>query len=104
MRSGTLERVKFAPRLSPRLVDEIERLACERLTAAEISRLVGAKAERLGLPRPSYQRVRVLVREHRERRRPQSTADALLDVTPRVRPPVALLGEPQYMRGARRRR
>jgi hypothetical protein len=53
--------VPAAPRLHPRLVNEIIRLSKSRLTAAEITRRVGAKAMDDRLPRPSYERVRVLV-------------------------------------------
>jgi len=83
--------VHFAPRISSRLRGEIERLADGSMTAAEITRSVGEKAERLGLPRPSYHQVRVLVREHRGRPRYPSTADVLLDIAFRVRPPISLL-------------
>jgi hypothetical protein len=82
---------KFAPRISPRLQAEIERLAEAPLSSAEICRRVGVKAERLGLPRPSYQRVRALVREARRRPRRPTTTDVLLDVVFRVRPVDALL-------------
>ncbi len=51
----------FAPRLEPRLLDEIERLAERRLPIAELNRRVGAVAARMGLFRPSYERVRSLV-------------------------------------------
>jgi len=34
---------------------------------AETWRKVGAKAVRLGVPRPSYQTIRLIVREHRRR-------------------------------------
>jgi len=56
---------------------------------------VGSEAERLGLPRPSYERVRVLVHALRTARRKAqrrpSTASVLLDVAMRVRPAEALL-------------
>jgi hypothetical protein len=85
----------FAPRLSPRLLEAIARLDDPRLPIAEVNRRVGAEAARLGLPRPSYQRVRVLVntiRDARRRaRRQPSTASVLLDVALRVRPPEAIL-------------
>ena len=83
--------MKFAPRISPRLRAEIERLAEGSLSAAEITRAVGAKAESLGLRRPSYQCVRKLVREHRSRPRYPSTTDVLLDIAFRARPPDVLL-------------
>lgn len=55
----------FAPRISPRLLAAIVRLARSSLTPAEITRRLGTEAERRGLPRPSYEQVRVLVREAR---------------------------------------
>jgi hypothetical protein len=83
--------VQFAPRLSPRLLDVIERRAVDRVPIAEINRLVGAEAERLGLPRPSYQRVRVLVHEARVLHRLYIPAtDILVDVATQVRSPYAL--------------
>jgi hypothetical protein len=81
--------MKFAPRISPRLRNELEQLADRSLSAAEITRLVGEQAERLGLRRPSYEQVRKLVREHRARPRYPSTAEAVLDVALRVRLPGA---------------
>ena len=81
---------RFAPRLSPRLVSEIERLADDGLPAAEIVRRVGETASVLGLPRPSYERVRVLVRTRRERPWRATTAGVVFDVAMRVRPPMAL--------------
>ena len=83
--------MKFAPRLPVRLVEEIERLAASRLSSAEICRLVGEKAERLGAPRPSYQRVRALVCDIRRRPQRPSTIDVFLDEAFRARPPGAAL-------------
>ena len=57
--------MRFASRLPPRLFDLIEHLADQRLSIAEINRLVGAEAERIGVTRPSYERVRELVHEAR---------------------------------------
>jgi hypothetical protein len=72
-------------------VEEIERLASSSLSSAEICRRVGAKAEELGAPRPSYQRVRASVREIRRRPPKPSTMDVFLDEALRVRPPGATL-------------
>jgi hypothetical protein len=83
--------VKFAPRISPRLHAEIERLADASLSAADITRAVGAKAEALGLRRPSYEQVRKLARAHRARPRRPPAAEVLLDEAFGVRPPGALL-------------
>ena|SRR5215213_2637342 len=83
--------VVVAPRVSPGLLAEIERLATRDLSFAEMNRRVGRKAEALALPRPSYQTVRVLARAARERRQGPDTLEVLADVAFRVRPPEALL-------------
>jgi hypothetical protein len=54
--------------------------------------MVGTTAERFGFRRPSYEQVRVLVREYRRRPKYASTAAVLVDVAFRVRPPDAFLG------------
>ena len=79
--------MEFAPRISPRLRAEIERLAETSLPAADITRAVGARAEDLRLRRPSYEQIRKLVVEHRNRPRYPSTTEVLLDVAFRVRAP-----------------
>jgi hypothetical protein len=81
---------KCAPRLSPRLLAALERFDDGKLPIAELRRLVGAEAERLGLARPSYERVRVLTHDLRARRAEPTTADVLWDVAWRVRPPEAI--------------
>jgi hypothetical protein len=87
--------LRFAPRLSPRLLEAIARLDDPSLPIAEVCRRVGGEAAEVGLPRPSYERIRVLVhalrsaRRHLHRR--PSTASILLDVALRVRPPDAVL-------------
>jgi len=63
---------------------------------AELRRLVGAEAERLGLSRPSYERVRVLAHEARARRAVPSTTEVLLDVAWRARRPEAV---PEHIAG-----
>ena len=84
--------LRFAPRISPRLLDALVRLDDPRLPFAEINRRLGAEASRLRLPRPSYQRIRVLIHQSRRlRRRGPSTAQVLLDVAFRTRPPIAVL-------------
>ncbi|HVS84132.1 MAG TPA: hypothetical protein VHD91_00710 [Gaiellaceae bacterium] len=60
--------LEFAPRLPQRLLDEIERQSRRRGPIAEINRRVGVSAWRMGLPRPSYQQVRVLVHAARRLR------------------------------------
>jgi len=81
----------FAPRISPRLRSEVERLAAKPYSAADICREVGETAERLDLRRPSYERVRALVRELRRRPRTATTGQVLLDIAFRVRHPDAFI-------------
>lgn len=83
---------KSAPRISHRLLESLERLDDGKIGIAALTRLLGAEAERLGLPRPSYEQVRVLVHRSRSRRaaRPR-TAEVLVDVATRSRAPEALL-------------
>ena len=81
----------FAPRISGRLRDEIDRLASKPVRAAEICRAVGETAEEQGFRRPSYEQVRLLVRQSRRRPRRVSTGEVLLDVALRVRPPNAFV-------------
>jgi hypothetical protein len=81
----------FAPRIGPRLLAAIVRLDDPRVPIAETCRRVGAEAERLGLTRPSYQRVRELVHRARRLRRGPTTTSVLLDVMSRARPPEAVV-------------
>jgi len=81
--------MKFAPRISPRLVAAIDRLAKRDLSAAEICRQVGAEAERLGLTRPSYQCVRLLVRETRRPAGP-SSGEVLAGIVYPFKPPTVV--------------
>jgi len=92
-------------------VDAVARLDDRKSPIAEVYRRVAEEAERLGLPRPSYQRVRLLVHEARRiRRHEPTTAGVLADVALRVRPPDAFLdhvsgvGVPDLDRGATRRK
>jgi hypothetical protein len=83
--------VSAAPRISRRLIEELVRLDDEKVPIAETYRRVAAEAERRGLTRPSYQRIRVLVHQSRRLRRGPSTASVLLDVATQARPPEAFL-------------
>src|SRR4051812_19212918 len=58
--------MRFASHFSPRLLDEVDRLSEQPLPIAEINRRVGAKAQRLSVTKPSYERVRQLVHEARD--------------------------------------
>ncbi len=81
----------FAPRIAPKLLSELARLDDQRVPIAEVSRRTGAAADRLGVPRPSYQRVRELVHELRRARRGPTTTEILADIALRARPPDALI-------------
>jgi hypothetical protein len=71
--------MQFAPRISPRLLASVVRLARSPLTPAEITRRLGAEAGRRGLPRPCYEQVRVLVRQ--ARRTQQRAVGLALELT-----------------------
>jgi hypothetical protein len=79
-----------AARLGPRLLAELERIDDGRLPIAEVNRRLGEAADRLGLRRPSYERVRVVV--HRLRRYPKapSTGQVLFEIATRARSARAL--------------
>jgi hypothetical protein len=85
--------VTLAPRISRRLLAELERLDDGTVPFAELCRGVGAAADRFGLTRPSYERIRMLAHELRRRkRRPRpSTGEILADIALRTRPPEALV-------------
>jgi hypothetical protein len=73
--------MRFAPRLSPRLLEAIVELDDRSLPIAEVSRRVGRRAVELGLPRPSYGHVRRLVRELRAQQdEARERRDALLEI------------------------
>jgi hypothetical protein len=85
--------LSFAPRIPRRLLDEIERQSRRAVPIAEMNRCVGRAAAAMGLYRPSYEQVRVLVHTARRLRRqgrgPVSTV--ALQVAFRVKPPDAIL-------------
>lgn len=82
----------FAPRIPQKLLEAIVALDDRTVPIAEISRRVGRKAWELGLPKPSYQRVRELIHQARRLRlRRPTTTSVLLDVCFRIRPPEHLL-------------
>jgi hypothetical protein len=82
--------MRSATRLSRPLVQLIERLAASQLAAADIHRLVGARAAELGVPRPSYERTRQLLADLRSDPAPPGWGEVLLDVNFRVRPVSAI--------------
>jgi hypothetical protein len=85
--------VRSAARISDRLYKRLVKLDDPSVPIAEIYRRVAAEAESLGLTRPSYERIRVLVHQSRrwKRNRGPSTTSVLVDVAFRVRPPEAVL-------------
>jgi hypothetical protein len=88
--------VLAAPRISPRLLAALAHLDDTTVPIAEVSRRVGAEAERLGLPRPSYQRLRVLVHELRAEREPEpGYGGVLFDIAARTRPASAIYDDPR---------
>ena len=90
----------FAPRISTRLLEEIDRLAARPDRAADICRSIGERAEVQGFRRPSYEQVRLHVRRARRRPRAVSTGEVLLDVALRVHHPDAFI---QHVSGTRTR-
>jgi hypothetical protein len=83
--------VRIAPRLDERLVAAIGRLDDPKRPIAETWRRAGVVAEWLGLPRPSYEQVRVLVGEFRAGKYSPGLGDVLLEIAFRAAPPDALL-------------
>jgi len=82
---------RFAPRIPHRLLQALDRLDDRSVPIAETARRLGDEADRLGITRPSYQRVRELVHVSRRMRRGPTTSSILVDVVFRVRPPDALV-------------
>lgn len=73
--------VPAAPRIDPRLQRTARRLGGRGLRAADAHRNVGTYAEKLGLVRPSYQQIRLLVNEGRYRAAARrATAELLAEV------------------------
>jgi hypothetical protein len=83
--------VSSAPRLDSRLIAAVRRLDDGKRPIAEIHRRLGAVAGELGLAQPSYQRVRLLVRDLRVGRAVPGIGDVLLDIALQNRPPEALI-------------
>ena len=91
--------VMAAARISPRLNAVLARVNSETVPIAEVYRRFGAEADRLGLPRPSYERIRVLVHELRAAREPEpGYGEVLLDIALRNRPARAIYDDPRHNR------
>ena len=80
-----------APRIESRLVAAVGHLDDRYAPMAETNRRIGALAGDLGLPRPSYEQIRLLVKAHRRGRLEPGIGQVLLDIAFRARPPEALL-------------
>jgi len=92
-----------APRLDVRLIAALEHLLRdESVPVAELNRRLGAVAEALLLPRPSYERVRLIVRDRRSGRYAlPSAGEILLEIAARGRPAddlLKLLADPSALR------
>jgi hypothetical protein len=76
-----------------RLIAALRRLDDGELPVAELNRRLGSVAERLGLAQPSYQCVRLLVRDLRAGRGHPGVGELLLDIALRTRSPDRILAE-----------
>jgi hypothetical protein len=83
---------RSAPRLDSRLVAATIRADDKNKPIAETYRTVAALAERLGLPRPSYETIRRVAHATRSGKRDPSIGQVLLDIDLRRRPPEAIVG------------
>ena len=68
------------PRIDERLVAALAKLDDPTLPIAETNRRLGVIAEGLGLIRPSYQQVRVIVHELRSQKRSSRVGETLLQI------------------------
>jgi hypothetical protein len=93
--------MRSAPRLDLRLVRAIEKLDDPARPIAETRRRVGVVADALGLPRPSYERVRQLVHLHRMSAA-VPTRSALVDLAFNTRAADQVLADLLAGEGARR--
>lgn len=79
--------------MSHRLVKAITVIDDGEMAYAEMTRRIAALADELGLPRPNYETVRraVIAERRWQARKGPTTAEVLLDISFRARPPSALL-------------
>jgi hypothetical protein len=82
---------RAAPRIDSRLVAAVAWLDDGRQPIAETNRRIGFLAYDLGLVKPSYEQIRVLVKDYRRGRTRPTAGGVLLDIAFRTRPPEALL-------------
>jgi hypothetical protein len=86
-----------APRIDSRLIAAASHLDDRSEPIAETNRRIGALAGDLGLPRPSYEQIRLIVKDHRRGKLEPGIGRLLLEISFRSRPPEALL---DYLAGA----
>ena len=80
--------MRFASHFSPRLLDKVDEFSEQAVPIAEINRRVGVEAQRLGVTKPSYERVRQLVHEARDLHRGYVSAlEILTDIATLQRSP-----------------
>ncbi|HST25893.1 MAG TPA: hypothetical protein VLJ76_07870, partial [Gaiellaceae bacterium] len=80
-----------AARVDSRLLAALARIDESDRPMAETYRRLGLVADALAVPRPSYERVRYLIHEHRRQRLRPGVGDLLLDIAFRNRPPDAVI-------------
>jgi len=82
---------RSAARVDSSLLAALVRIDTPDVAIAETHRRLGAVADGLGVTRPSYERVRHLVRAHRRRPIDPGIGEMLLDIALQNRPPEALI-------------
>jgi hypothetical protein len=80
-----------APRIDSRLVAALVRVDDRRVPIAETNRRLGLLAEEIGLSRPSYEQVRVILHSLRKGKREPGIGTLLLDLALRSRSPEQIL-------------
>jgi hypothetical protein len=75
----------FAPRIPPRLLRQLVRLDDPSVAIAETYRRLGRAADRMGITRPSYERVRVLIHRLRAAARQRAVVRSSSRLAVRVR-------------------
>jgi hypothetical protein len=79
--------VVSAPRIDTRLLRAARRLGRRPSSVADIHRSLGVYAEQIGVARPSYQQIRLIVNDARMRQAARrATTELLLDVELGTRP------------------
>jgi hypothetical protein len=93
-----------APRIDARLLAALTRLDDESRPIADLHRRLGEVADWLGVPRPSYEQVRVIAKANRRMPIYAGIGEVLLEIAFRSRPPEALLDLLSGTAGPKRRK